>query len=67
LNGDTNQVLHPEIDGSLPGETILCGPNHPDDGVREWAVGGFAGAVVEVILSLNATDMRHKVLCRAAE
>lgn len=63
VDGDAQQVLYPEIDGSMPGESILCGPAN---GVsNSWQIGGAYGVDVEVIVSVNEMDMRHVVLCRA--
>jgi len=65
LDGDEKKVMYPEIDGSLPGETIVCGPAEESD--NTWQVAGPSGVLVEVIMSPNGTDMRHLVLCKAAE
>eukprot|EP00404_Azadinium_spinosum_P028317 CAMPEP_0180687856 /NCGR_PEP_ID=MMETSP1037_2-20121125/73673_1 /TAXON_ID=632150 /ORGANISM="Azadinium spinosum, Strain 3D9" /LENGTH=403 /DNA_ID=CAMNT_0022718663 /DNA_START=1 /DNA_END=1209 /DNA_ORIENTATION=+ len=58
--GNHAKAMYPEIDSSMPGESVLCGPDKEDNG-RQWCVAGPQGIEVEVILSLNEKDKRTMV------
>jgi len=66
VNGDPKQVLFPEIDGAMPGESIVVGPSAESDD-KSWQVAGPWGVEVEVMVCLKEDDSRHLVLCKAVQ
>lgn len=62
-NQDWNQVLHPNVAGVMPGQTVVFGPDDGGQGLN-WQINAHSGQAVEIILDSKTEDRRKIVTCR---
>jgi len=63
VDNDWNKVLYPQNDNSVPGLSIVFGPDGDVRKYQQWQVYGSPGDEMEVTLDLGAKDRRDMVTC----